>query len=246
MVGLKGNTGEVLWKFGQTKKVSNVEVGDINGDGSLEVILLDWDKTIYVLNGVNGQLLWSKQLTLKSLTMKSHEVFGSEGKSLKVEDIDHDGIAEIVAGNGDIIFLDGDGNIVLTFHGDVDVDYIDIGDLNNDGYEYIVTASMSRSDGESAIVYGINGENGSMLWKYIIPPFILKHVPLNYLSPHGISIATLSDNTKYVAVVFGLNGTEDSADYQMSAINGTTGKELWKYVDDMPPFGLDVNGELIT
>jgi hypothetical protein len=238
VVGLEGNSGEVLWKFGQTKKVSNVEVGDINGDGALEVILLDWDNTIYVLNGVNGQLLWSKPLTLNALTIKSHEVFGSDGKSLKVGDVDHDGMAEIVVGNGDIILLDGDGTEVWTFHCDEDVDYVDIGDLNNDGYEYIVTTNMFRSDGESAVVYLVSGKHGSWLWAYNIPPF---ECPSTHSrSPQGISIATLSDNTKYVAIVFGLSSTDDSANYQILAINGTTGEGLWKYVGDMPPLDLDV------
>jgi hypothetical protein len=238
VVGIKGNSGVVLWEFNQTRKVSNVEVGDINGDGSLEVILLDWDGNIYVLKGVDGEFLWSKSLTLKSLTIESHEIFGSEGKYLKVEDINHDGIAEIVVGNGDIVLLNGDSDVVWTFHGDDHVDYIDVGDLNNDGYEDIVTTKGYRSGGDSAIVYAISGKDGSRLWVYYIPPFNVSSTL--YLSPQGISIAALSDNSKYVAVVFGLSGTDDKAYYQISAINGTTGKELWKYVDNMPSLSLDV------
>ncbi|MCK4736423.1 MAG: PQQ-like beta-propeller repeat protein [Methanophagales archaeon] len=230
VVGLEGNSGEVLWKFGQTLAVSNVEVGDINGDGSLEVILLDWDKTIYVLNGVNGQLLWSKTLTLNALTIKNNEVFGYQGKSLKVEDIDHDGMADIVVGNGDIILLDGNGNVVWTFHCDIDVDYVDIGDLSNDGYEDIVITDKTGSDVKSAIVYAISGKDGSPLWAYDIPPF--DGSSTHSRRPQGISIATLSDNTKYVAVIFGLCST-DSTNYHISAIDGATGKELWKYEDDM-------------
>jgi hypothetical protein len=147
-------------------------------------------------------------------------------------------MADIVVGNGNIILLDGDGNVVWTFQGDEDVDYIDIGDLNNDGYEDIVTTNRFRSDGESAVLYAISGKHGSWLWAYNIPPF---EGPSTYsCSPQGISIAALSDNSKYVAVVFGLSSTDDSANYQISAINGTTGEELWKYVDDMPPLSLDV------
>ena len=238
VVGIKGNSGEVLWEFNQTRKVSNVEVGDTNGDGSLEVILFDWDGNIYVLKGVDGELLWSKSLTLKSLTIESHEIFGSEGKYLKVEDINHDGIAEIVVGNGDIVLLNGDRDVVWTFHGDDHIDYIDVGDLNNDGYEDIVTTKGCRSGGDSAIVYAISGKDGSRIWAYYIPPFNVSSTL--YLSPQGISIAALSDNSKYVAVVFGLSGTDDKAYYQISAINGTTGKELWKYVDNMPPLSVDV------
>jgi len=54
-----GKSGSLLWKFKTGDLIwSPPAIGDIDGDGKLEVVFGSWDNYLYALNGEDGSLLW--------------------------------------------------------------------------------------------------------------------------------------------------------------------------------------------
>ncbi len=102
--GTEGVDWDVLWVF-QTNGsiIASPAIGDIDGDGSNEVLCGSKDSTFYCINGITGVLKWS----LKTNGM----ITGSAG----LADFDNNGRLEIVFGSQD-------GSV-----------YFILGDLNNDG-----------------------------------------------------------------------------------------------------------------
>jgi PKD domain/FG-GAP-like repeat/Bacterial Ig domain len=99
VTAVDGKTGEILWSTASNAfgghawtGLHDLEVADINGDGSVEILVATdrlYDGSVYVLNSTDG-------------SVESHILFdaGSPIYSLKVVDIDDDGDVEILAGGG--------------------------------------------------------------------------------------------------------------------------------------------------
>lgn len=78
-------------------------VGDVNGDSIPDVLIGARDQNkAYVFSGADGSLL----LTLNNPTPAAHSVFGVGTATGRVEDINNDGVPDLVVGAGD---LSGDG-----------------------------------------------------------------------------------------------------------------------------------------
>jgi hypothetical protein len=96
---LRGTDGSTLWSYGGVTTCgqnSSRKIGDIDGDGALEVVLTSYEVThcpscpddhLIVLDGATGTVKW---------TWQNPVGVGFEG--LAIADVDNDGCMEIVVG----------------------------------------------------------------------------------------------------------------------------------------------------
>jgi hypothetical protein len=84
-----GETYERKWKSGNIgPKAYGMDVEDIDGDGTLEIVLTNMGGFIFVYNGVTRNLEWRS------------EELGRDILGVVIEDVDDDGQVEIIAGQG--------------------------------------------------------------------------------------------------------------------------------------------------
>ena len=100
-------------------------VGDLEGDGSPDIVVVTWDDNIYAIN--------ADGTTKSGFPFLTSNRFNSPATLV---DLDDDGDLEIVAGNddGDLYILHHDGSVMTTFSTGDDIrGGISVADLNDDG-----------------------------------------------------------------------------------------------------------------
>jgi len=151
-------TGSVslLWRYYTLGDVdSSPTLGDIDGDGKLEVVVGSWDNYVYAINGEDGSLLWRYYT---GYDVESSPALG---------DIDGDGKLEVVVGSRDnyVYALNGEsGSLLWRYYtlGDVDSSPA-LGDIDGDGDMDVVVGSNDNyvyaldSSGKSS-VYALEWE----------------------------------------------------------------------------------------
>lgn len=136
-----------------------------------------------------------------------------------VGDINHDGEFEVVFGSNDhhLYALDRFGNEIWNFYmlGDI-VCSPSIGDVDGDGLNEIVFGGYYLLTGDPYL-YVLNGEDGSLVWKFESANFGEKHRGFQ-ASPilYDINDDSIDD------ILIG------SLDYQFYALNGLTGDVIWQ------------------
>jgi len=156
----RGN-GTLLWSYPAGYRSSNVAVGDLGNDGTLEVVFVGWSSStgwrVFALRATNGTLVWSYHLSNRG--------------DVALADLDNDGQLEVVVvyEGGGVIALRHDGSldweITLTCtSGNVVLRKLNsptISDLDGDGLREIVIGCP-----EQLTVYALRGTDGSTLWSY--------------------------------------------------------------------------------
>jgi outer membrane protein assembly factor BamB len=142
---LDGLTGAQLWSTplggGQSQ---GLDVGDVDGDGDLEVAVENYDNQVILLDGASGQVLWSRP--------KDYH-----GRDVVIADVDADGVDEIVSAVANVIAFDASGE--QRWAADQGGDLLSIGDLDGDDQpEVIVSATFG---GE---LHVLRGRDGGLLW----------------------------------------------------------------------------------
>ncbi len=207
-----------LWVFRTNGYIyPSPALGDLDGDGKLEVVIGSGDSYIYAINGEDGSLLWKY----------TKHYFKAIISSPALGDIDGDGKLEVIIGNanGIIYALNGEDGSPLWRYVTGGAVYSSpaLGDLDGDGRLEVVVGSW---DG---YIYAINGENGSLCWN-----FFAGHIS------SSLALGDLDGDGRLEVVV----GSEDNNIY---AINGEDGSLLWNYttrgdVDSSPALG-DIDGD---
>jgi len=157
---LNGERGEILWFLPLEGRMSDTLVlWDIDSDDYLEVVFSVGSR-VYAVNAEDGSVLW--------VYNAEDSVLGSPA----IGDLDSDGIPDVVF--GDISFnvyaLRGvDGSSLWRIKVDLEVERsVVLGDIDGDNkLEVIVPNTMFTGEEYNLYVYALNGEDGSILWKYI-------------------------------------------------------------------------------
>jgi len=195
--------------------------GDLNGDGDQEVAFATKNGIVIVLEGKNGQELWTSRITSEE---------ASEPISVDIVDIDDDGNLEVIAaGKGDasndwrgiVVVLDRDGNEIWTarssFNEVVDMAY---GDIDGDGDTDVVASAGTYPWGGGEVIL-LDGATGSKIWTKSLG------------GGHGRGIDAWDmdgDGIHEIAV--------ENYDNKVFLLDGKTGEILWSRAK--PWYGRDV------
>jgi outer membrane protein assembly factor BamB len=204
---IEGATGQTVWRFQTGAAIwSSPAVGDINADGSAEVIFTSEDGRLYAVNAQNGSLLW--RFTTRSALYSSPAL----------ADLTGDGMPEIVFGgaDGNIYAMRGDGTRLWTYlynsnsTGGLEASPA-VGDINADGAPEVV---ISVGNG---LLLALKGSDGSRLWTFNTDV-------LGQYGGGGTTAATLADvdNDGAIEVVAPIGGI-------LCVLNGKDGAVEWHY-----------------
>ncbi len=143
------------WSFNEGNCYSSAVIGDIDADGTIEVVVGSDDYNIYALNGENGTIQWSYTT--------GEMVYSSPA----LGDIDGDGTIEIVIGShdGTLRVLNGENGTIQWSKTLPDSVFSTpaLGDIDRDGTIEVVYTGFY---GE---VIALNGENGTVQWEIDTP-----------------------------------------------------------------------------
>lgn len=209
-----GTTYEQRWKSADLKGIYGLAVSDIDSDGITEILCQNVYGTIYVFGGITKEQEWV-----------SSSLGGSWGDSLRTEDIDADGVVEIVVGTSDYLYIfDGitkeqewkSENLGYLIYG------LAVGDADNDGVKEIVCANRN------GYIYVFNGPTKEEEWK-------------EDAGGEGVSIADI-DNDGIIEIVAG-------SAYNIYALNGITKEHEWvnnlgTWIDASQSIDVDNDGEI--
>ncbi len=235
-----GEDGSVEWKISTGNQVwSSPAIGDVDGDGKLEVVIGSDDRKVYAINGKDGSISWS------------YQTGGLVRSSPSLGDLDGDGTLEVVIGcydykvyaikstpSGEKIVWQGlagtDFYRMKSFPlvselwnyptGDDITSSSALGDIDEDGKLEVIIGSHDDK------VYALNSEDGTELWNYATGSSIS-------CSP---ALGDIDGDGKLEVVV----GSDDNYLY---ALNGENGNLIWQFdtqsdVDSSPALG-DVDGD---
>jgi serine/threonine protein kinase len=144
---MDGATGSHSWSEGLGSGTpQGLDIGDVDGDGYLDVVVENYDNKVFLLDGFSGELLWEREKSWY-------------GRDVVIADIDDDGTQEIISGAGQIVVFDPNGNQEWMAGIEEEGMDISVGDINGDGrIEVILSSGFS---GVSAVFDG----GGQTLWE---------------------------------------------------------------------------------
>jgi outer membrane protein assembly factor BamB len=236
-------TPTVLWSYGVIGQIYySAAVGDLFGNGKLEVIVGSTNNNAYCLNGTTGSRLWSYATGNVVFCPVVADLFG-------------DGKKEVVVGSYDsyTYCLNGMTGSKLWSVSARAVDSSPaFADLLGNGGKEVITGSFDGS------VYCLNGTTGSILWSYATGGPIYSSPAVADLFGKGKLDVVVGSNDNSVYCLNGTTGGKlwsyatggpvysspaivdlfrngkleivvGSNDYSVYCLNGTTGSKLWSY-----------------
>jgi outer membrane protein assembly factor BamB len=151
--------GTLLWSYPAGHYNSNVAVGDLGNDGTLEVVFVGYSSStgwrVFAVRATNGALVWSYPL--------------SDQGNVSLGDLDNDGQLEVVVvyRGGGVIALRHNGSLywqrtfTCTLTSTRKFNSPTIADLNGDGLREIVIGCPDQ-----LTVYALRGTDGLTIWSY--------------------------------------------------------------------------------
>ena len=225
-----GTNGNIEWSKNVTSTEirSSPAIGDIDGNGTVEVVMVLKDKTV-ALNGVDGSIKW---------IMPMGSAGGDDSYGIPaLGDVDGDGAIEVIAGSNDgslYALNSSDGSekwrVPIQVANFVDCLFIPaIADIDNDGVvEVVVHPSQD--------VYAIDGTDGRIKWSKN-----LSMMASGFITYTGVALGDIDgDNGLEVIVRDGFQ--------KILALDENTGSILWSYplssgMVKSPPTLVDVEDE---
>ena len=200
MKGAMSSTPDVKWSYvtGDVIESYGPTVADVDGDGSIEAVVVSSDFKVYCFEGVTGLLKWSYAT--------GDEVWASPA----VADVDGDGSVEVVVGSfdGNVYCLTGLTGVPKWSYATGSEVWSSpaVADVDGDGSYEVVIGSC---DGK---VYCLNGVTGGVKWSYVASGWIHR----------GISIADIDGDNKIEVLLpnYGFTGS-------LISLNGEDGSLLW-------------------
>jgi outer membrane protein assembly factor BamB len=226
----RGN-GTILWSYPAGYHSSNVAVGDLGNDGTLEVVFVGYSSSwrVFALRATNGTLVWSYPL--------------SSAGDVALADLDNDGQLEVVVAyhGGGVIALRHNGSLYwsrsLSCNACSSVGYSPnsptIADLNGDGLREILVECYGERT-----VYALRGTDGSTLWSYG------NVTTCSQNSSH--KIGDIDDDGALEVVLTSYHtgyGACTSCPYHLIVLNGATGTVEWTWNN---PVGIGFEGLAIA
>jgi len=244
IIAIRGLDGSILWNFSLTDTVNQIESGNIDDDEFLDVIAGEMygSYNLFALSGRNGSIIWRKPL-------------GSGFSDIKVYDLNEDGSLEIiVAIKNQIIAFSRNGTQLWSFSANIKEPKISLGKFNEDDIYDIATITRINVNGTRASLFVIDGNTGSKLWDYALPIFnVTEAGPWGpYASTNDVTVGDFDgDSRDDIAIVVGLNGTQDDTTYRVYAFRGNSSVVIWNFTGIMPAFSAmltsgDLNGDAIS
>jgi len=243
---MRGNLSSgryVKWTYTTGSYVeSSPAIGDINGDGQIEVVVGSGDGRVYALRGTNGTLLWSFTT-------------GSVVSSPAIGDINGDGQIEVVVGSLDyrVYALRGTNGALRWYYTTGGPVYSSpaIGDINGDGQIEVVVGSRD------SIVYALRGTNGTLLWAFATGRYVYSSPAIGDINGDG-QIEVVVGNGGY-GIVYALRGTDGTLlwyynigtpyyfmeDVVLVDIDPTPGIEVITHGSHIPTYVLSSSGTLL-
>lgn len=198
--GLSGTLSE-LWTF-EILGFSNSSpaLGDLDGDGRLEVVFGSWNEALFAVNGEDGSILWSYPIL----------GLGNSGAPI-IADIDNDQKPEVVFSSGDTLYAFQGESGDLLWSSVLSLSSTgtspSAADLDGDGTLEVIF-------GESSQIRAYDGETGSVIW-----------VATGYeIRDYGSSVAEDVDGDGAAEVMV---MKQDSPDNHFSLLSGLDGSEIW-------------------
>ena len=254
--------GEKIWEFKTGDSVGFASLGDLDGDGYLDVVVGSRDDYIYALSGKDGRLLWK------------FETGWGVVSSPALGDLDGDGNLDVVVGSRDdyIYALSGkDGRLLWKFETRGSVwSSPALGDIDGDGNLDVVVGSVDN------YIYALSGRDGRLLWKFKTGYFVTSSPALGDIDGDGNLDVVVGSWDDYIYALSGKDGkllwkfktrywvdsspalgdldgdgyldvVVGSKDNYIYALSGRDGKLLWKFktrfwVDSPPALG-DLDGD---
>jgi outer membrane protein assembly factor BamB len=154
----EGNSGNILWEANTKGSDSPPTLGDIDGDGNLEILHGEFLGYVICLDALSGTLKWEILVDPDSWIQTAPSLY----------DLNGDGLLDFVVaswnfnGNSKVFAYRGDNQALLWSFNLADVAYhgTAIADLDNDGLPELVIGDYSGK------LYCLNGEDGSQSWSY--------------------------------------------------------------------------------
>ncbi|MFH0863385.1 MAG: FG-GAP-like repeat-containing protein [Candidatus Altiarchaeota archaeon] len=159
----------LLWNQTVKEILSDIDVGDVNGDGRLEVAVSGSSDGLVYLFDSAGNALWKRDVA-------------SYINAVKVADLDGDGRAEVVTGHADMYVFNSTGSRVGQFSTQNGVFQIKAADVSGDGKNDIILASYDKGSCDNGFIYALDCSGNSagvpcrQLWKYDVG----KSIPFDF------------------------------------------------------------------
>ncbi|MGA2671365.1 MAG: VCBS repeat-containing protein [Dehalococcoidia bacterium] len=201
---------EELWSYNTTGDVTDIAVGDLNGDEKDDVVAIEVSAdTLTAISG-DGPEDWQ----WGDLSMA--------GYAVAVGDINNDSWNEVIAGglNGTAWVLnayDKDGNILWSYPVTGQVKDIEIGDVDGDGIDDVVACNSVASH-----IYAINGtgQNITGLWPITSTPTPVVDLAIGQLDGQaGVDVAAIGEAIAGCLYVYNSTG---SLMWSNSGVRGRT------------------------